>query len=131
MDMQTPRNCYAAETLLAEVQQLFPETCYKMADPDPRQTNLTVIFDLASTDAPADLHRLLALVATDERVAEVGRADGDGDGYFVRFISSARTQDLRDSFSLVEAWDIMNEPVALPEQPAVIAGFPTTEGEQQ
>lgn len=99
------RTCYAAQTLLAEVKALFPETDTNVGFPNGRNVYLAVFFDL--TDASAAVQNLFLLIENDARVERVEFDDSQVCGVF--FHNSSRTQDLRDSFGLADAWLVLTE----------------------
>lgn len=104
-----PRVCGAIKRLVSEVEALFPETPVEYSNYDGRNTALDVTFDLSSLDedAAVDLTTLLGLVEADHRVVEV---QVDGTEVLVSMLSSARTQDIRDSFGLAEALHVLADP---------------------
>lgn len=107
-----PRVCYAAQTLVAEVETLFPETPVEYANVNGRNVSLDVIFDLSSMDGHErdNFTALLELCRGDLRIAEVVVADeSDQSSVLVSFHNSALTQDLREPFGLEEAWLVMAE----------------------
>jgi hypothetical protein len=101
------RACYAAKTLVAEVNELFPETPFEYSNHDGRNTALDVTFDLngMDNDAALDLHHVLGLIDSDARVAGVIVED---EAVLVSFRSSPRTQDLRDPFGLADALMVLS-----------------------
>lgn len=106
--VNNPRDCWAIKTLVAEVDELFPETTYETSNVDGRNTALDVQFDL--TGLVSDDRRLFALLLSaadsDPRVDEVLTED---DSVLVSFKANARTQDDRASFGLSDAFDILVE----------------------
>jgi len=109
------RNCYAMNTLIAEVTDLFPETSYEVSNYDGRNVAHDIQFDITSVpDDEQDLFILLMglLVSSDgshphnadPRIAEVSI---DPEGVLVSFRASARTQDDRSPFGLADAWEIV------------------------
>lgn len=102
----TKRVCYALRTLVGEVAELFPETPIEWTDYDGRNTALGVTFDLTANPDGAALGELLLLTKTDHRVLDVIVENGAA---FVTMHSSARTQDLRDSFNLDAAYEVLVE----------------------
>lgn len=106
--VNNPRVCWAAKTLVIEVEELFPETPVEFGIRDLRNTALSVTFDLTSQHGPDRdmLTALLELVDTDARVAEVVIEE---DSAFVRFHSNPRIQDSRDPFGLADALDVLND----------------------
>lgn len=106
----TQRVCYAAKTLVAEVEALFPETPVEYSNYDGRNTALDVQFDLTGIDA-ADRDTLIAMMTLfdlddDPRINLIVSED---DSLLVSFKASARTQDSRDPFGLADAWEILTE----------------------
>lgn len=100
------RKCYAMETLISEVAELFPETTYEIAGIDGRNTALEVVFDISMLDTE-DRERLLGvlmLTVHDPRVEEVLH---DSDSVVVAFLSNPRLQDLRDTFDLSGAYGVL------------------------
>lgn len=108
------RACWAIKQLVAEVHGLFPETPVEYSGYDGRNTALSVTFDLTTMDGGESglFNNLMKILDTDERVAEVITADYDQT--FVAIKPGPRTQDVRDSFGLADAWSILvddDEPV--------------------
>lgn len=104
----TQRDCWAIKTLVEEFTALFPETGWGTTNYDGRNTALDVTFDLTSLDTQdrADAILLLLAVDSDVRVAEVIGEDGQ---VLVSFRANPRTQDLRTTFGLAEAWSVLIE----------------------
>lgn len=102
------RNAYALVTLASEVHSLYPEMSYEFTNHDGRNTALGLSFDLTELpeDERGDFTRLLWLVGSDPRVNEIVT---EYDQLLILLVPSARTQDSRDSFGLVEAYSIMFE----------------------
>lgn len=100
------RVCWALQTLVAEVQELFPETPVDYGNPDGRNTLLDGQFDLTALDGEerADLASLLGLTEHDSRIETVVVED---DMVLVSIRSNPRTQDKRDPFGLGDALGIM------------------------
>lgn len=98
-----PRDCYAVQTLVAEVTGLFPETAYETSGPNSFNTSLVVAFD--DGESP-DLFPLLALIQSDVRVLAVDR-DSIEHRSVVEFHNNLRTHDSRAPFGLAEAHDIL------------------------
>lgn len=100
------RVCYSLQTLVSEFNSLFPETPVEYDSYDRRNTALDAIFDLTVLDS--DLRelaaQLLRLIEADHRVMDVTSDEGL---VSVAIKSDARTQDLRDSFGLNDAWMIL------------------------
>lgn len=101
------RPCWAIKQLVAEVQELFPETPYEISNYDGRNVGLGVTFDLTTLDGGDSVlfNNLMSVLDTDERVAEVITADYDQT--FVLMHGRATTQDSRESFGLADAWSIL------------------------
>lgn len=118
--VHNPRVCYAAQTLAAEVEALFPETPVEYSNPNGRNVSLDVGFDLSMLDA-SDTYNLIALLQfckDDVRVADViADTSSDAAQVLVSFRNSALTQDSRVSFGLEDAWIVMAE--GMEEQPMV------------
>lgn len=102
------RRCYALETLVSEVEGLFPETPHEVSAYNGRQVALDALFDLTALDESdaSLLITLLQLCDSDPRVASVTVEDGQA---LVSFYNSARTYDSRDSFSLDAAFSVLVE----------------------
>lgn len=98
------RPCWAIKQLVAEVTSLFPETVHEVTDYNDRGVGLGVRF---TTQEAVGLRELLSLVESDPRVKDV--IGDDGQSLRILFHNSARTQDLRDSFGVDEAWDILED----------------------
>lgn len=98
----TQRNSYALDALIEEVRNLFPETAFEVSNYDWRNAALDVQF----TTDEEDLPRLLSLVDTDERVAEV-LDDGAGT-LLVSLHPNPRVQDSRETFGLAEAYKALS-----------------------
>lgn len=104
----TQRNCYAIDTLIAEVNALYPEALHEVSGYDGRNTGTDVTFDLSmllKSDA-ATLTTLLGLVKSDRRVMGVVE-DTEESQVLVSFWTNARIQDSRDPFGLSEALGIL------------------------
>lgn len=106
------RVCYAAKTLVAEVEALFPETPVEYSNYDGRNTALDVTFDLTTLDEE-DRATFIALFTlfdfdADPRVDMVIPAHEDA-ALLVSFKSNAQTQDSRDPFGLDEAWSALTD----------------------
>lgn len=103
------RVCWAAKTLVAEVDELYPEIPVEYSNHDGRNTALDVTFDLTvldSTDSDM-LVTLLELTSSDSRIAYV--IVGDEDVVLVSFEGNPRTQDSRDPFGLSDALGVLTE----------------------
>jgi hypothetical protein len=99
------RNAYALVTLVDEVRTMFPEVAYEFILHDGRNTALGVRFDLTGlADEKGDFITLLRMVGSDGRVNEIITTD---ESLTVVLIPSARTQDRRDPFGLLPAYDIL------------------------
>lgn len=102
------RMCWAMQTLIAEVEALFPETNYETSNIDGRNTAHDVTFDLSML-APHevnDLSILLTALDGDERVRDTIAQD---DMVLVSFVANARLKDKRDPFRLADAYDVLTE----------------------
>lgn len=100
------RVAYALSTLVKEVLALFPETPHEFSGIDGRNTALDVTFDLTNM-IPEDRDYfvpLLHFTEGDGRVSDVSYAD---DMLLVQIRPGARTQDVRDTFGLADAWLIL------------------------
>jgi hypothetical protein len=110
-----PRVCGAIKQLVAEFTGLFPETPVEYSNYDGRNTALDVTFDLTALDEDTDRVDALNLMIvlgdetfnTDPRIDYVLASQTDG-AAVVSMKSSLRTQDLRDSFGLAEAYSILS-----------------------
>lgn len=91
------RTCHAIKQLVEEVLDLFPETTMVYGDYDMRNTALSVEFTTEDAEDQRVLGDLLSLIIVDPRVES-------SDAEIVKFKSNSRTQDLRDSFNLADAW---------------------------
>jgi hypothetical protein len=112
--VNTGRACYAAKTLVAEVEALFPGVPVDYSNRDGRSTALDVSFDLTVLDEPdgQDLVTLLTLLGDsahneDPRIREV-MADPGTLQVLVGFRSNPRTQDSREPFGLADALDVLS-----------------------
>jgi hypothetical protein len=111
------RPCWAAKTLVAEVNALFPETPVEYSNPDGRNTMLDVMFDLTTLD-PNDVYDLTTLLNllddpaynVDPRIDSVIAGGQQHAGQvLVAFKSNPRTQDSRDPFGLADALEVLAE----------------------
>lgn len=102
------RVCGAIKALVAEFHALFPETPVEYSTYDGRNTALAVAFDVSmlSTDEQITLVHLFEAVEVDPRIESVDMAE---DQVFVLMRGSLRTQDLRDSFGLADAYSVLVE----------------------
>lgn len=98
-----PRRAYALDTLIKEVESLFPETTYDVSGENGLNTSLDVTFSTKDCPGLADL---LDLIENDPRVQSLLQVD---DSTLVSFRSSLRTQDLRDPFQLDVAWTVLGD----------------------
>lgn len=108
------RVCYAIKQLVTEVHDLFPETPVEYSDYDGRNTALAVTFDLTPLDSEdrRALSILLGLLGNPARDdMRVGEAITDPDhmAATVSMRANPRTQDIRDSFGLADAWEVLIE----------------------
>lgn len=114
-----PRVCYAAQTLIEEFTELFPETTYETCDVDGRNTALGVKFAIGAIQDEEERSIAKTMIRTltvSDRVYEAAvyynvkiGLDHDvatEEGY-VRFHSNPRTQDSREPFGLAEAYEIL------------------------
>lgn len=97
------RPAYALKTLVDEVVELFPEVQYEFDGYDGRGTALSV--DITVYGSPG-LAELLTLVEGDLRVEKVTEEDGI---VRVDLYSNPRIQDMRTSFGLDSAWEILGD----------------------
>jgi hypothetical protein len=102
------RPCWAIKQLVSEVTDLFPETAYLVEGYNERNVGLEVVFDLVDQDGLGLLLELLGDPAhnIDVRIKSVETDEEKGESR-VTFHNRARTQDIRDSFGLDEAWLIL------------------------
>lgn len=106
----TARVCWALKTLVAEVDELFPEVPVEYSNYSPRNAALDATFDLTVLDEEDRrvLRQLLETVPlVDERIDWAMTAD---DAVLVSMRGNARTQDRRDSFRLKLAYSLLAEP---------------------
>lgn len=103
----SPRVCHAIKTLVAEVEELFPETPVEYSNHDGRNTALDVTFDLTALAYPdsENFVSLLLCIKTDERVLGI---DWDDSTALVQFKPNPRTQDSRAPFGLIDALSILS-----------------------
>lgn len=100
------RVCYAIETLVDEMADLFPETPVEYSNPNGRNTALDVLFDLTVLDEPdrALSGDLLMLTQEDPRV---DLALLNHEPYYSQVLVSMRndprTMDRREPFGLADA----------------------------
>lgn len=106
MHQNNQRMAYALKTLIDEVLELFPETPYEISNFNGRNTALDVTFELISSNQPDELYDLLFLATSDDRVQGVILED---DKVLVSLKADTRTQDIRRSFGLADALDILVE----------------------
>lgn len=110
------RVCWAIKTLNEEVWSLFPETPVEYSNYTGRNVALDVTYDLTALDAETDridLPNLLPLIAGDPRVSTVSISkdyEGFPEYVLVSMNASARTQDRREPFGLVDALAVFAEP---------------------
>lgn len=98
------RNAYALDTLVGEVDTLYPDIPIEVSNVDGRGTALDVQFAL--TEEHSGLMDLLRLVQSDNRVKEV-LVEEDDMLVLVSFRSDPRTQDSREPFHLADAIDVL------------------------
>lgn len=101
------RQCWAIDTLVAEVLALFPETPVEYSNHNAFNAALGVTFDLTGMDGGDSVvfNNLLDILGTDERVAEVWKADYDQT--YVGMRPVAALYDRRDVFGLADAYTIL------------------------
>lgn len=102
------RNCWALETLVREMLDLFPETGVAFGNYDGRNTALDAVFDLSMLD-PEDRDlaaALLQMLTVDHRVDDAVYEESEALAT-VSIKSGPRTQDLRDPFGLADAFDVI------------------------
>lgn len=104
------RVCHAIRTLVAEVHEVFPETPTEFSGANGRNVYLAVSFDLTALDTieADDLSIVLRLLDSDTRVESVIAEEGQ---VLVTMKNSARTQDNTDAFNILDALDVLDEPV--------------------
>jgi hypothetical protein len=102
------RVCWAIKTLNEEFWTLFPETPVEYSAPNGRNTMLAVTYDLTNLDGEdqSTAVSLLNLIAGDPHVKDVLVDEGTA---LVEMVASARTQDRRDSFGLMEAHEVLTD----------------------
>lgn len=107
----SPRTCWAVKTLVAEFQNLFPETTVEYSNHDGRNTALSVTFDLTAIpeDERTDAALLMELLNDpayneDRRIEYVLIEDEQA---LVTMRSNPRTQDSREPFGLSEAYEVL------------------------
>ena len=96
------RTAYALSTLLDEFTEVFPETEFEFTRRDGRNTALEVQITLPDEGDGLDTAAALLGAIVDERIEEivVDKADRLAS---IAVWSNARTQDIRDTFALVDA----------------------------
>ena len=101
------RSAYAITTLVSEVEQVFPGVRSEPSNYNGFNTATDVTFDLTSVseDEVATLTTLLSMLDSDSRVARVDVEDGQA---LVSLHSNLRTQDLRDSFGVAQAHEVLS-----------------------
>lgn len=99
----SPRVCHGIKTLVAEFNELFPETTVEYSNYEKYNTATDVTFDMTAIpeDGREQATQLLKLTELDTRVDYVLTSD---EGVLVSFKPSLRTQDSRDPFGLGTAW---------------------------
>lgn len=110
MHVNRKRPCWAAKTLVSEMDVLFPETPVEYSNYNLRNTALDVTFDLTTLDSTDRemAANLLELTSSDSRIEDVIVGAGDMDGQvLVSFIANPRTQDSRAPFGLGDALDVL------------------------
>lgn len=109
-----PRTAYAVDTLITEVQAIYPDMEVETFGPNGRGVNLDVAF---YDDDEPDLQALLGLVESEPRVAEVMRSTNDN-CTIVAINNDPAIYDSRDSYGLVDAYKVLSEDV--PAEPALV-----------
>jgi hypothetical protein len=104
------RVCWALKTLVAEVEELFPETPVEYTNHDGRNTALAATFDLSVLDLDENqmLVDLLTMLPHDPRIADVV-SDYDTVSVYVCMKSNPRTQDDKSPFGLGDALEVLEE----------------------
>lgn len=110
MAVNRQRECWAIKQLVREVHELFPETGVEYSQYDGRNTALAVTFDLTTMEGGDSVvfNNIMSALATDERVFKVETDDYHSATVFI--VPGPRTQDVRDEFGLVTAYEILTEP---------------------
>lgn len=103
------RECWAIQTLVREVHELFPETPVEYSNHNAYNAALAVTFDLTAMDGGDSVvfNNLMDILDTDERVVEVIKADYDQT--FVRMSPVATRYDSREPFGLADAYSILTD----------------------
>ena len=97
-----PRNAYALDAFVAEIELLLPEIAHEVSGADGR--NVSFDAQIAMDGAPAGLvAAALAAGLYDRRVQEVNWDDG-AKTLMVSIVRNARLQDDRASFSITELY---------------------------
>lgn len=104
----TRRTAYAVETLISEVEAVFPGVDYTLTNRNGRGVALGVTF-FGSEETVSDLGNLLLLMndpaySEDHRIEEVTE---DAEGVHVLFFNRSLLQDSRESFGLAGAWAVL------------------------
>lgn len=110
------RNCWALETLIAEVRAIYPEATYSISEVGRRQVGIAATFegwDANHEGTEPSLPQVLACVEADHRVAEVTSATSDESGdnawVSVRMNANTVTMDQRDTFNVGDAYAILTD----------------------
>jgi hypothetical protein len=109
MHTNNPRNAYALDQLIEEVEALFPDVHYELGHRSARHVAHSVRFDL--TDNTMDLRQLLVLMGDpayneDVRIEEVV---ADAESVLVIFRPNATTMDDRTPFGIGVAYGVLTE----------------------
>lgn len=106
------RVCGALKTLVAELEQMFPETPVEYSNYNRYNAALAVTFDLTALDGGDSVifNDAIGLIKGDDRVAEVMTADYDQ--AYVEMRDWLRTCDNREPFGLADALVVLLDDVA-------------------
>lgn len=108
---RSERNCYALNTLVAEVTDLFPETSHEVSNRTKRWVALDVTFtgyDTNHGDVEPTLPELLGLLDSEPRVAAVLH-DSEQGQVLVSFVANPHLMDSRAPFGLRGAYEVITE----------------------
>lgn len=103
----TPRNVYALDTLLREVDGIFPDMPFEIVGKSRFGAGIAVQFETTGDLDLIGLYALLNLIKDDNRVQDVTTEDVY---VVVEFWDAPPIMDLRDPFNLAAAWAILNDP---------------------
>lgn len=102
------RVCGAIKQLVKEVTDLFPETIVEYSNYDGRNTALDVTLDFSKVgEEAADLLLLFSLDFDAEPRVDYVLVGDESKTVMVSMISSLRTQDSRDEFGVVDAYEVL------------------------